>query len=358
MESITERSFLTKVPLMVPHVGSRRGFSATLGFHTTVRFRTMVPRVVRCSTLRCGAEPSCGTAVCTELSCGTSAGNLCVEPVWNVLGTLCGTKVYSRVTVATITSRQHAFVQKVRKVARGDERLSLLDGWHLVGEALDAGIEIESVALSIEPHDAATRALLSRLTAAGTPVLHVSTSVMEALSPVRAPSGIVALARQRSVDDAQLVRPAPALVLVCVDMQDPGNVGATIRAAEAGGATGVLLTGESADPWGWKALRAAMGSTFRVPVVRRPDALDSCRRLRAQGLRIVATVPRGGGLVDELDLRSPTALLLGGEGPGLAADVLTHADARISIPMHAPVESLNVAVAAALLVYEARRQRR
>ncbi len=259
--------------------------------------------------------------------------------------------------MSTITSRQHAFVQKVRKVARGDERLSLLDGWHLVGDALDAGIELESVALSIEPSDGEARAYVARLTDAGTPVLHVSASVMEALSPVRSPSGVVALARHRAVDDAHLVRPAPALVLVCVDMQDPGNVGATIRAAEAGGATGVLLTGESADPWGWKALRAAMGSTFRVPVLRRPDIVDACARLRARGLRLVATVPRSGVPMEHVDLRAPTALLLGGEGHGLTADLLTRADAGVSIPMQAPVESLNVAVAAALLVYEARRQR-
>lgn len=259
--------------------------------------------------------------------------------------------------MGTITSRQHAFVQKVRKVARGDGQLSLLDGWHLVGEAVDAGLEIESVALSIDPHDADAQAYAARLTNGGTPVWRVSASVMEALSPVRTPSGVVALARQRVVDEAHLVRPAPALVLVCVDMQDPGNVGATIRAAEAGGATGVVLTGESADPWGWKALRAAMGSTFRVPVVRNADIVDACTRLRARGLRIVATVPRSGVPMNDVDLRSPTALLLGGEGHGLSAELLTRADAGVSVPMQAPVESLNVAVAAALLVYEARRQR-
>jgi TrmH family RNA methyltransferase len=263
--------------------------------------------------------------------------------------------VYSRVVVSTITSRHHAFVQKVRKVARGDGQLSLLDGWHLVGEAIDAGLEIDAVALSLD--DAEAQAYAARLSSAGTPVFHVSASVMEALSPVRTPSGIVALARQRLADEAQLVRPSPALVLVGVDLQDPGNVGATIRAAEAGGATGVVLTGESADPWGWKALRAAMGSTFRVPVVRNADVADVCARLRARGLRIVATVPRTGVPMDRADLRAPTALLLGGEGHGLNADLLARADAGVSVPMQRPVESLNVAVAAALLVYEARRQR-
>jgi TrmH family RNA methyltransferase len=264
---------------------------------------------------------------------------------------------YPREVVPTITSRQHAFVQKVRKVARGDERLSVLDGWHLVGEAIDAGIELEAVALSIEPPDAGARAYMARVTDAGTPVWRVSGSVMDALSPVRTPSGIVALARRRTIDEAEVVSPVPGLVVVGVNMQDPGNVGATIRAAEAGGATGVWLAGDSADPWGWKALRAAMGSTFRLPVLRTADVVDTCARLRARGLRVVATVPRNGVPMDEIDLRAPTAVLLGGEGHGLTADLLTQADIGVSIPMQAPVESLNVAVAAALLVYEARRQR-
>lgn len=268
----------------------------------------------------------------------------------------CGTKV-SSVEPVTITSRQHAFVQKVRQVTRGDGQLSVLDGWHLVSEALDAGIEMESIAVAADPPDAHAGAALARLAAAGTPVLHVSAAVMEALSPVRTPSGVVALVRQRTSDEAQLISPAPALVLVCVDMQDPGNVGATIRAAEAGGATGVLLAGESADPWGWKALRAAMGSTFRLPILRMASVVDACARLATRGLRIVATVPRSGLPMHEVDLRPPTALLLGGEGHGLGADLLAAADAGVSIPMQPPVESLNVAVAAGLLVYEARRQR-
>jgi RNA methyltransferase, TrmH family len=265
--------------------------------------------------------------------------------------------------MTTITSRQHAFVQKVRRAARGDDELSVLDGWHLVGDAIEAGIEIEAVALSIEPADAAMSAQIDRVRRAGTPVLHVSAPVMNALSPVRSPSGVVALARPRIVEhEDQLVPPdsargTAALVLVGVDMQDPGNVGATIRAAEAGGATGVVLAGESADPWGWKALRAAMGSTFRMPVLRSADIVDTCAQLRARGLQIVATVPRSGPPIDQIDLRSATAILLGGEGRGLAANVVAQADARTSIPMQAPVESLNVAVAAALLVYEARRQR-
>jgi len=146
-------------------------------------------------------------------------------------------------------------------------------------------------------------------------------------------------------------------VIVLVGLQDPGNVGAIIRAADAAAATGVVACEGTADPYGWKALRGAMGSTFRVPVVPRQPAGLAVATARLHGLRVVAATPRGGTPLHEIDLRGPVALLLGGEGSGLASDVVQGADERVSIPMRAPVESLNVAVAGALLAYEAHRQR-
>jgi len=142
-----------------------------------------------------------------------------------------------------------------------------------------------------------------------------------------------------------------------VDVQDPGNLGAIIRAADAGGATGVIAAGASADPFGWKALRGAMGSAFRLAVVREPDVQAACARVRDAGLALVATAAAGGQPPDILDLSGPIALVLGSEGRGLDTALMDAADARASIPMRAGVDSLNVAVTAALLVYEARRQR-
>ena len=179
---------------------------------------------------------------------------------------------------------------------------------------------------------------------------------MNAISPVRTPAGVVALATRREYPLERLLQPAPALVVLAADIQDPGNVGAIVRSAEAGGATGVLLTGASSDPWGWKALRAAMGSTFRLPIFRsRGDT--PLADLRSRGLTIIATVPRGGTEMHRVDLRTPTVIVIGSEGAGLDERLVRAADVELSIPMHGPVESLNVAVAAALLVYEARRQR-
>jgi TrmH family RNA methyltransferase len=233
----------------------------------------------------------------------------------------------------------------------------LLDGWHLIRDASDAGIDIVTVAVTqAASSSSADVALLERL-AGQCDVFTVTTAVMNAMSPVRTPTGVVAVARQKPSAFGKLFTPEPALVVVAIDIQDPGNVGALIRSAEAGGATGVLLAGGSADPWGWKALRAAMGSTFRVPLARMRDTMEVMEALGRTDISIVATVLRGGLPMHEVEMRQATALVLGGEGQGLPDEIVAHAHSQLSIPMRHPVESLNVAVAAALLVYEARRQR-
>lgn len=256
-----------------------------------------------------------------------------------------------------VTSRQHRSVHAFKLAARREGDLALLDGWHLLHEAAAADIEIAAVAVSQEPPDARDAALLRRL-ARESEVVTVTMAVMNAISPARTPTGIAALARPRTRTMRETLSPSPALVIVAVDVQDPGNAGAIVRSAEAGGATGVILAGASADPWGWKALRAGMGSTFRLPVVRETDVDAVLAALREAQVALLASVPRDAASMHEVDLRGSVALLLGSEGAGLAPAIVERADQRVAIPMDGAVDSLNVAVAAALLVYEARRQRR
>jgi TrmH family RNA methyltransferase len=260
--------------------------------------------------------------------------------------------------VPDITSRQHPIVKAFRAAARGNDTRALVDGWHLLHEAAAASMNIETVAYTGQPRAGNDRSLLDRLSRVRTTeVISVSPSVMDALSPVRTPAGVVALVERKHAQLEDLLQPAPALIIMASDLQDPGNAGAIIRAAEAGGATGVIFAGASADPWNWKALRAAMGSTFRVPVVQQATAGDMFKRLRERGVRLVATVPTGGVMMYDADLRGPTALLVGSEGAGVDPALLQSADLTLSIPMQGAVESLNVAVAVGVLVYEARRQR-
>lgn len=262
--------------------------------------------------------------------------------------------------VEHISSRENAVVKRFRQVAR-EGRLGhtvLLDGAHLLGEALDSAVELEIVASSDSAAQGTGRALLERSAAAGARVITVPGSVLDSISPVRNPSGTVALAHlaPAPLDAAVGARP-PQLILVLDGVQDPGNVGAIVRTAEACGATAVITTGASADPFGWKALRGSMGSAFRLPVASVPRIEDALEAVRSKGVRIFATVPRGGTLLRAANLAAPAAILLGGEGAGLRADLIDTADQQLTIEMRPPVESLNVSVAAALVLYEASRQR-
>ena len=262
----------------------------------------------------------------------------------------------------TITSRQNPLVRAFRELAAAPDpagRRLLLDGVHLVREAHDIGIRFEAVAIAAtHAGDGSEAAALARaLERDRVEISSVSEPVMAAMSPVRTPSGIVAIAEREPLDADAICSQPGALVVVAADVQDPGNLGALLRAAEAGGATGVIVCGMSANPFSWKALRGSMGSALRLPVatVRTPEL--ALERVRAARLQSVAAAPRVGLPPDEVDWRPATAMFVGGEGTGLSASVIERCDARVTIPMRPPVESLNVAVAAALLVYEARRQR-
>ena len=259
---------------------------------------------------------------------------------------------------SVITSRSNPLVARYRAAARGDAGdLVLLDGAHLVGDALGAGLAVQHLAATPEAQERAdVSPLVAAAARAGAEISSVSDNVMDALSPVRSSSGVVALAARPVHTVERIFAGDRPLVVVAVDVQDPGNLGAIARVAEAGGATGVIAAGASADPFGWKALRGSMGSSLRVPIVA-ATAEAALAEARRQRCRIVAAVPRAGRPLYDVDFTGPLAILIGGEGPGLTSLFVDAADERITVPMQAPVESLNTALAAAVIVYEARRQR-
>lgn len=258
-----------------------------------------------------------------------------------------------------VTSRHNALVARYRAVARGDEReRMLLDGPHLVAEALRAPVVVRQAAVTAGGLDRdEVRALVDDLQRRGIEVVRVSAPVMAAVSPLRSPSEIVAIAdRPDGLEQRLYAGRAPLVVMAC-DVQDPGNLGAIVRVVEAAGAAGVVAAGRSADPFGWKALRGSMGSALRLSIVTHKSADDAIREARRHACRIVATIPRAGRTLFDVDLKRPTVILVGGEGGGLGAELVGAADERITIPMQPPVESLNTAITAALVIYEARRQR-
>jgi TrmH family RNA methyltransferase len=254
-----------------------------------------------------------------------------------------------------ISSRHHPLVARFREAARGGVGTPvLLDGAHLVLEALSAQVPILDVAMSSTRADEAEMLLIRRRV----PGTHLVTpQVLDAISPTRTPAGVVALADRPAERDGEMFAGPAPLVVIAVDVQDPGNLGAILRSAEAGGASGVIATSGGADPLGWKAVRGSMGSVLRLAVLRVADAAAAIALVRQHGLACIAAVRTGGTPMHEANLAGPVAIVLGGEGAGLLPSIVEAADIRVSIPMAPQVESLNVATAAALLVYEARRQR-
>jgi TrmH family RNA methyltransferase len=261
-----------------------------------------------------------------------------------------------------MTGASHSSVKRYRELARnsptnGLERELLLDGPHLLFEAHKSRLSIESAAFEQDTlNDPETRTLAEQLLADGADVFIVSRKTLESMSPVRTPAGVIGIARRTLPSLADALASSNALVVVAHDVQDPGNVGGIMRTAEAAGATAFVATASTADPLGWKALRGSMGSALRLPIAR-GEIADVLRALRAAGIATSALVPRAGRRLFEVDFKQPSALILGSEGAGLPEEILKQVNRRITIPMQQPVESLNVGVAAALVLYEAFRQR-
>lgn len=262
----------------------------------------------------------------------------------------------------SISSRQNPIVRAFRELAAEPDPAGgriLLDGVHLIADAAAAGLTFESVAVAATHLQAGSEAgrIAERLDRAGAEVVLASDDVFAALSPVRTPGGIAAIARRTPTRAQDICTTTPHWILAAFDVQDPGNVGSLARSADAAGMTGLFVSGASANPFSWKALRGSMGSALRLPIVfgLPPTSVLGC--LEASGVRLVAAVARGGEDPDAIDWGGSVALLVGGEGPGLPAGIVDRCQARATIPMAAGVDSLNVAVAAGVLAYAARRQR-
>jgi TrmH family RNA methyltransferase len=258
-----------------------------------------------------------------------------------------------------IRSRSNAAFKRLRGLRERSsaDEACLLEGPKLVQEALAAGLSLVEAAVS--PRAFRTPAGVDAVAALDehrVPTLAMSDDLLASLSDAEAPQGVVALARRPEFDEAQLFR-GTALVLVADAVQNPGNLGGLLRTAEAAGATGAYLTTGCADPFSWKALRGSMGSAFRLAHVRGLEVEAVLARLAVRQVAVLATAADGGLRYDEADLRGPCALVVGNEGAGLSPGVIAAASARLRIPLARPVESLNVGVAAALVLYEAARQR-
>ena len=230
----------------------------------------------------------------------------------------------------------------------------MVEGVKVLTEALEAGVPVEAVfAAPGAPAD-----LLDRALAAGARVHDLAPGVMERVAGTVTPQPVIATVP--FVDTGLDALRSADLVVVCVDVRDPGNAGTVLRSAEAAGAGGVVFCDGSVDVFNPKTVRASAGSLFHVPVVAGGDPVDVLARLGEWGMCRLGAVAGGGSDYTAADLVRPTALVLGNEASGLPAAVTGAGvlDGEITIPMTGRSESLNVGMAAAVLCFEAARQRR
>jgi RNA methyltransferase, TrmH family len=188
-------------------------------------------------------------------------------------------------------------------------------------------------------------------------IAQVADRLFQNAAQTQTPQGIAALVELPQPDLQSVVAHHNALLLVACGLQDPGNLGAIMRSAEALGATALVTLRATVSPFNPKTIRSSAGAVFRLPVFPGQDAGTLFESLRAAGVTLVATDRHSSSALAQADLRGSLALLLGNEASGLAAEIAAQATLRLSIPMRAGTDSVNVAAAAAIFLYEAARQR-
>ena len=261
-----------------------------------------------------------------------------------------------------LSSKDNSTIKYLRSLAepksRKKERAFLIEGVKMVEEALrdDPGVRMVIAAPSLVQHHG--KGVLKLAESRQVDVVWISERLMDALSESKSPQPVMAVVTMRDHSEQQVLANSAKLILIAHQLQDPGNLGTIIRTAEAAGASGVVVTAATADPFNAKAVRASMGSVLRLPVVPVPDIMKFIGQCKREGFQIAATVLGAGRTHFEADFGRPSVVILGQEGGGLPGDVVNAIDLQIRIPMAETVESLNVATAAAVILYEVLRQRK
>jgi TrmH family RNA methyltransferase len=273
--------------------------------------------------------------------------------------------------VEKIVSKQNPLVKRFRRVRLGNETHHVfIEGSRLIDDALHAGVHFESVAFTAT-FEASERGgqLIEELTQVRCRGAVITQPILEAIADTESPQGIVAIVSRPYYELADLFTEATPLLVIANGLQDPGNLGSIIRTAEAAGASGLITTRATVSPYNLKALRASMGSAFRLPIVAHAseDAIvQMCGEHQVKLIATKATIEpvledaaRAPKVLNhtEADLTVPIAFVLGREASGVSAGLMAHTDTFVHIPMAVGIESLNVAAAAAILLYEAARQR-
>ncbi len=261
-----------------------------------------------------------------------------------------------------VTSRDNSLLRQARSVRDGKvDGLVFVEGLRLSEEALRSNLAIETVIVSDQLVDKTkAAALVNELEKTANRIVTVSEKLLESVSYTKTPQGIVLLAARPQSTQRELERQMkqPALLVVMHRINNPVNVGAILRTAEAAGATGAIATAETSDPFSPKSLRGAMGAVFRLRIWNGPAYEEVVAWCQQHKLQTICADVHSSEVYDAPDWTLPSALILGPESSGLTQKEIAAADKAVRIPMREPTESLNVAVAAGVMLYEAARQRR
>jgi len=261
-----------------------------------------------------------------------------------------------------ITSHDNSLLRRARAVRDGKlQELIFVEGLRLCEEALASGLKIDAVIFSEEiarKERAAT--LLKQLDHVCDRLASVSEKLLASISYTKTPQGIVLLASRPDWDRTRFesIQPDVPLIVIMHGINNPVNVGAILRTAEAAGATGAIATAHTTDPFSPKALRGAMGSAFRLPIWTGATYADVLAWCAERDIKTVCADVEGSTLYTEIDWQGPRALIVGPESTGLTSEEVSATGAAVKVPMQGRVESLNVAVATAVVLYEAARQRK
>ncbi len=261
--------------------------------------------------------------------------------------------------VRIIESKDNARLKTLRKALAapgpGARGLVGIEGPHLVAEALRAGLRVATIFVA----QGAERLIDTLAVPPETEILRVPKRLLDSALATETPQPVAALVEPPDWTWAHILsarQKEAELVVVLAGLQDPGNLGTILRSAEAFGASGVVSLPGTVSAWNPKAVRASAGSVFRVPLLAVSER-ECLKELHEAGVKALATTVSAAQPADLVDLTGPVALIIGNEGNGVPAGLAAKADAQITIPCPGPVESLNAAVAASVLLYEAARQR-
>lgn len=249
--------------------------------------------------------------------------------------------------------RVRAVAKLTKRSARQETGLFLLEGPQAAREALvyraDTIVEMFATPTAMERHPD----LRDRARDCGLEVVFTTEAVLDAMADTVTPQGIVAVARQTPTSVKDVFAGSPRLLAICEEVRDPGNLGTIIRAADATGADAVILTGRTVDPYNPKVVRATTGSLFHLPIVVGVELPAVIERARAAGIRVVAADVGGEDFLASRGLLAePTAWLFGNEARGLEDEALALVDLSLRLPIYGRAESLNLATAASVCLYE------